>query len=37
MNYTSLIFPGVRLANSAARNGWGDRAVLPCSRHSRDR
>jgi len=35
MNYTSLIFPGIRLANFAVRDGWGNRGVLTCSRHSR--
>jgi len=36
MNSNSLIFPGVRLASSVARDGWSDRAVFAGSRPSRD-
>jgi len=34
MNSTSLVFPSMQLASSAARDAWGDRAILSGSGHS---
>jgi len=36
MNLISLIFPGLQLASSAARDDWSERSLLASSRRSRD-